>query len=138
VAKRRWKRNLAQAHLDQLAARYDIDIIWLTGRADRDWKEAQAFFMSQTVHIPRPWTMRLYLIALHEFGHLLSKQAVKLWESDPHDLEKHAACEGAAWGWAVANVDPDLRGYLTNESVEDIGYAIGLGTTAAARAAWDR
>lgn len=114
MAKPRWSRKLAEAHLIALSVRHDIDIIWLTGS---DWQHAEAFHVSGTVRIPRPYNMRYFLVALHEFGHLLDPTARKLWAQHPDVIAEYQACEAAAWGWALQNVPADLQRHLTKGEV---------------------
>lgn len=118
-----WNRALAIAHLEELAARHDIQLLWLTGREGVDWKYACAFHKSRTVHVPVPRNPRLYLVALHEFGHLLSPTAKRLWgASERPDVS--TACEGAAWGWAMGALHRDLAGKILRADLSHVEFGI--------------
>lgn len=112
-----WKRNVATEHLRQLARDHDLRITWA-----RDWMNSEA--SSCCVAIPRPWNARLYLVALHEFGHVLDPLARRLdRDVRPTVIDRdYMACEGAATGWAIAHVHDDLVAALPDNAVDYLGY----------------
>lgn len=118
-----WPRKLAQAHLLTLAARHDVEIVW---RLLSEHDNMEASIAARTVWVPRPYNFRMYLIALHEFGHILSPLAVKLHYANTTgtaDLQGYLACEGAAWGWAAENIDPDLAPWMGKRGAAGHGWA---------------
>lgn len=117
-----WNRALAIAHLEELAARHDIQLLWLTGREGVDWKYACAFHKSRTVHVPVPRNPRLYLVALHEFGHLLSPLAKRLWGATGADAS--TACEGSAWGWAMDHLHSALASKILRADLSHVEFGI--------------
>lgn len=99
-----------------MADRHGIEINWLSG----DWQEAESFITTRQVWVPKPYSRGLYLVALHEFGHIVSDLARELWD-DEHP-ESGMACEAAAWAWAVTNADEEL---MEGASWEDYRYGGG-------------
>lgn len=71
-------------HLKYLAAEHDIEIHWIP-----DWRYAASYETARYVTIPVPFTEWLYLVGLHEIGHIVG-------ESEPDEAE-----EGRAWLWAT-------------------------------------
>lgn len=106
----------ATEHLELLAERHGVEINWITGA----WKEAEAFYATRQVWVPKPWSRALYLVALHEFGHIVSDLARSLWDTD--DPDSDLACEAAAWGWAVHHAAPEL---MCNVTWDDLRYLGG-------------
>lgn len=68
----------AMIHLELLAVVWDIEVEWINGPM-----EAEAFPAARLVRIPRPRSRALFLIGLHEFGHVAA-----------------GPDERAAWKWA--------------------------------------
>lgn len=126
MAKRRpWKRSEATTHLEALGEAHDIDIGWLVGGEGYGWTSACAVFGTRQVFIPTPWVPRLYLVGLHEFGHLLSPLAVRLWKcGEETSADESTACEGAAWGWALAHIAPERLADFRRDDFEHVEYGM--------------
>jgi hypothetical protein len=105
-------------HFSLLGARHNIEVNYL----GPDWKEAEALLGTRQVFLPHPRSRALYLVGLHEFGHLISDLARSLFDSDENELEASLACEAAAWGWACKVADRELTGPLQQR---DLGYLKG-------------
>lgn len=140
MAKVRWARNRATVHLHWLAHEHGVTIRWMP--PGRMWTYAWAHPGTMLVEIPKPYNPRLYMVCLHEFGHVVSPLARELWdraqeheavEGEPGDLS--TAIEGAAWGWAFDHADVDLLRALTQPDFEWAQYGIveHLKTVVAAR-----
>lgn len=123
-----WKRNLARVHLTTLAGREGIKIKWVNGRGWMD--KAEAFGVARVVVIPKPYNAVQYLVALHEFGHVLAKMT---W-ADRTGFEIGEAkmmYEAAAWGWAVTHIHPTL-----DKLIDEKHFQRSLGVALATHA-WD-
>lgn len=81
-----WDELSATQHLEDLAEEHDIEITWTAGT---DWQESLSFVSARAVYIPVPTDFGAYLVALHEFGHILGTP------------EPDEATEGRAWLWAA-------------------------------------
>lgn len=74
-------------------------------------EEAEAYPGLRRVSVPRPSSGGRYLVALHEFGHVLDPLAKRHVASrDPY---RQILVEAAAWAWASRNGDPSL--YLARD-----------------------
>lgn len=102
----------ARAHIERLSSRHHVDV-----RAVKKMWDSEALVSARTVVIPDPTTPMRYLIALHEFGHLLDK--VSAMVVNHHE----AACEAAAWAWAVDHARPALLAHLTARDWHRVGHA---------------
>lgn len=122
-----WRRAEALAQLKRLARDNRIHVHWRNGPG---WlNEAMAHTSAsagrRTVVIPRPYNARQYLVALHEFGHLLGPlpEAQRLahpWTS----AEWKLISEGAAWGWAMEHIPDRLDVAIT---AHDLACTAGTG-----------
>jgi hypothetical protein len=103
-----WSRKIAEAHLRRLARKNDIKVRWIKGR---NWLvDAEAVITTREVVIPRPNNSRQYLVALHEFGHILGiDHRVLRREIDMTPGEVKLMTEAAAWAWALEHVAPELE-----------------------------
>ncbi len=116
--KRPWSTPAAENHFSLLGARHAIEVNYIEGR----WKEAEAMLSTRQVFVPHPRNRALYLVGLHEFGHIISDLARSLFDTDEDDLEPSLACEAAAWGWACNHADRELTGPLQQR---DLAYLRG-------------
>lgn len=119
MARRTFSRKLAEAHLLSLAARHDIEITWLMPFMGKH-EYAESFITTRQIRTPFPWNFRMYLIGLHEFGHILCPLAVELHRRFPTEdnLPGYIAKEAAADAWAIENIDPDLAHWVTARASE--------------------
>lgn len=102
-----WPRKRAEIHLKWLGQKHGVQIIWLPPGKGAMHGEASVGSRFPAVYIARPYTPLGYLIALHEFGHILSPLSRSLW-LDNSDADTEAACEGAAWAKGVQLADAVL------------------------------
>ena len=102
-----WSRKIAEQHLRRLGRKNHIKIHWLKGRK---WlSAAEAITTSREVRIPRPNNSRQYLVALHEFGHILGIDHRRLrLDIEMTPGESKLMVEAAAWAWALEHVSPEL------------------------------
>lgn len=105
-------------HVLRLAAEGNVQVTWTrTG-----WRKAMAFIEPHPhIYVPEIRRPRDYLFALHELGHVLSPDAVDLWERG--DRYSVILCEGAAWAWASAKADPRLLRHLRKKDWDTVAYA---------------
>lgn len=101
-----WPTDEARAHLDHLAERHGIEVVW-----SDNVPESHPTY--QMVWISEPTSGHRYLTALHEFGHCLDPEAVRLHTvcSRKDQRKNHALwmrCESAAWVWAFGAARPEL------------------------------
>lgn len=102
-------RRAAWSHLRQLATEQKIKLHPTKAR----W-QAEAHISTRQVFTPRRMTAPIdYLVALHEFGHILSTLANHLMVPPHPSAEQQAAAEGAAWSWAFSNAEPELLALMT-------------------------
>jgi hypothetical protein len=112
-------RRAAWAHLRHLAETNRIRM----HPTKRRWA-SEAHQHTRQVFVPRRMSEVIdYLVALHEFGHILSTLANRL-VTNHTPLERLAASEGAAWAWAVQNAEPELLEGATDKDWELIGSAL--------------
>lgn len=112
MARKPFPRKLVRNHVELLAGRYGIEINWIRN-PDAAWADD----LERSIGIAKPTDPQRYLVALHELGHLLDPEARRLGKqlarADARgavlDLGKLMACEGYAWGWAMAHVIPEVR-----------------------------
>ena len=110
----RWtaaQRAEAQDHIEALAARHKVEVIY--GESP-----AESFPQYQVVHVRTPTTPSRYLEAMHELGHAIDKEALGWWRREGNEAELRM--ESAAWVWAALNADPALMG---EASSRDWSYA---------------
>lgn len=101
-----WPRKRAEIHLEWLGQEHGVQVAWL--KAGAHWTTASATpGRWPVVHVPKPNTPRQYLVALHEFGHVLSDLAREL-DTAAHSEERYIACEGAAWAKAIELADLEI------------------------------
>ena len=111
-------RRAARAHLKRLASDQRIKM-----HTTQDRWRAEADVPSRQVFVPRKMVSALdYLIALHEFGHILSGLGRRI-HSDQL-LQPLAAGEAACWAWAVENAEPHLLRLMTEEDWDEVGRAM--------------
>jgi hypothetical protein len=132
----RWKRNVATVHLNTIAKRNGIKIRWVKGR---NWMEdSGAYEVAKMVYMPRPYTAKQYLVALHELGHLLGT----LKSSGRHELNVDSTpgayiylAEASAWAWAIEHTHPELEEAIMRG---DYAATVGAGMTSHAwELAWN-
>jgi len=104
MTKTPWPRKRTREHIDRLASDHGIAITWV-----RDWFDAESYPDTKIVFIPKPSCIFHYLVALHEFGHILDKDSRRLRKSSPYSMSSVLACEGHAWGWAMDHAIPEAR-----------------------------
>ena len=104
----RYQRTIAEQHLKAIGKKHGIAIHWIGGRG---WiHKAMAYHDGWRVDIPRPYSQQQYLVALHEFGHLLgpittdSRRTLNITEGDHFLLG-----EMGAWMWASNNISAGLH-----------------------------
>lgn len=77
--------------------------------------DSECHINTRQVWVPRQLRAPIdYLVALHEFGHILSPVAVHLF-SNHMPLERTAAMEAAAWAWAVQAAEPEVFDEMTEK-----------------------
>lgn len=94
-------------HVRDLAKEYGARITW-----EQRWHLSSSDDRNNLV-IPKPYNARLYMVCLHELGHIADPLARKLWDATErtHNLHRsrdYLACEAAATGWAIDHIDPQL------------------------------
>lgn len=97
----------ATAHLEAVAEAHNITVWWRRGI-----EGSEANQPLRIASIPRPRNGLLYLVALHELGHILCRDAESqydAWDEDPDDIEGEVTYEGAAWAWAAEHRDEGIR-----------------------------
>jgi hypothetical protein len=108
----RYSSNLAKVHLSTLVNKHGIRVRWCNGR---NWmSDALAYHAAWQVTIPHPYTVRQYMVALHELGHLLGPIGPDARNALPATEGEHQLLwEASAWGWAVTNVHAGLYEAIT-------------------------
>jgi len=102
-----WDRVCAEAHLEELATRHDIQLIWTD-------KPECAYSRHRIVWIRKPYSPESYLGALHELGHVVSPRARKheaRWDRGRNkvvEYDDELLMEAAAWAWAAWHMLPEL------------------------------
>lgn len=99
-----FSQALAEAHIQKLELKYKVEVRFVTGG------DGEALISSRSVYIPVLDTPERYLAALHEFGHIVCKEAIK-WHKKYMQSETLAdewMCETAAWAWAIREHYPIL------------------------------
>lgn len=72
------------------------------------WGDSEAIAATRQVFITDPTTPMRYLVALHEFGHLVDKVSAHVLHA-----KNRPEREAAAWRWAVENAEHDLLAFMT-------------------------
>lgn len=112
-------RRTAWTHLRALATDHGIKM----HKAKSRWR-SEAHLGTRQVWVPKEMRAPIdYLVALHEFGHILSPCAVHLW-SNHMPLERTTAMEAAAWAWAVQAAEPELFDEMTDKDWDLIAQAM--------------
>lgn len=123
-------RAAARQHLKALGAQHGVEIAWVSS-----WGLAEAWVEGKVVAIPRVRTGRDYLIGLHELGHCLALEAVRL--HDQFDTMTALACEGWAWAWAAANADREIARGLDAREWRLVASSFGSYVMMGATGAWE-
>lgn len=100
----------ARSHLEALERKHGIEV-----RIVHDWRDGEANVTTRQIWVPDPTTPLRYMIALHEFGHVLDKISGKVM------LHERPECEAAAWKWAIRHARPNLLDHLTTRDWNTIG-----------------
>lgn len=112
-------RRAAWAHLRSLAAEYRIKM-----HATKPRWDSECHINTRQVWVPRQLRAPIdYLVALHEFGHILSPLANQLISSNT-PLERLTAAEGAAWAWAVQSAEAHLIDLMGEDDWRQVGTAL--------------
>lgn len=106
---KRLDRAFARSHIVNAGEVYNVRIHW----TDKAYTDAESDVGTRQVWLPKVRTTVDYLVALHEFGHILSPLAVTLHNIG--NLQEEMACEAAAWGWAFENAAPELVDLLDDD-----------------------
>lgn len=110
-------RAAAWAHIDALAAEHSITVRVISGQ------HGEAHPTTRQVWVPDLRRPIDYLVALHELGHVCSKSALRF--HDRFDKKgahaDRAACETAAWSWAVEHVDTDVLPHIGRGTWQRLG-----------------
>lgn len=123
-------RGAAREHLRALAAEHGVEVSWVSS-----WGLAEAWVEGKVVAIPRIRTGRDYLVGLHELGHCISPEAVRL--HDQFATLTALACEGWAWAWAAANADPEIARGLDARQWRLVASSFGSYVMMGATGAWE-
>lgn len=112
----RWPRADATDHIRELAKANGVRIHW-----EQEWHQS-ASTEAHVIYIPKPYNARLYMVCLHELGHLLDPLARRLWQAcerthNRNRARDYLACEAAATGWAITNAHPQLVDCFPSEDV---------------------
>lgn len=107
VSNPRWPRADATDHIRELARANGIRIRWA-----QQWHQSTSTD-AHVIVVPKPYNARLYMVALHELGHLVDPLSRRLWAAterthNRYRARDYLACEAAATGWAIVNADPQL------------------------------
>lgn len=105
-------KDEARAHIQRLERKHEIEV-----RIVKDKWDSEAHIQTRQVWIPDPTTPLKYLIALHEFGHILDKISAKVMR------RSRAECEAAAWRWAIEHGRPELLDCLSPRDWLTVGKA---------------
>ncbi len=84
-------------HIEQLCKDNGIYIEWTT-KMIGEWPDAGALPKVPAVKIHKPSNDFLYMVALHEIGHVMTD----------HSSDRQLEREARAWDWAVENVQMDI------------------------------
>jgi hypothetical protein len=93
-------RAAAIEHVRELAKQHNLVISWV-----KKWETSTAI-QPNRLFIPRPWSGKLYLVALHEIGHFVDPTAKRHWETTR--VRDYLVSEAAATGWAIEHIDPGV------------------------------
>lgn len=114
-------------HVKSLAAEHGIRVTWVPR-----WRQAEAFWESKHVRIPRIKHPYDYLFCLHELGHCVTTTSVdaSAWSHGPRPEDfgdplrfLESLVEGAAWAWASAAALPSLTRHLRSKDWNTVAYA---------------
>lgn len=104
-----------------MAREHHISIHWKNGRGwmDKAHTTTSAAADLSIAVIPRPNNARQFLVAMHEFGHILgplprSERLSHHWTPGEWELIE----EAAAWGWAMEHIPDDLDRAITELDFE--------------------
>lgn len=107
----------AEAHVRQLAERHGILVRRVT-----TWEKAAARPDLRIVWVPKMRTNLDYLIAMHEFGHVLDRRAAKLYNQGGYeDSSTEIVMEAAAWAWGLKHLDRAVVGEMSEPLRREIG-----------------
>lgn len=100
-------RSQAWAHITELGERHRVKV-----RHAKTWAKSEAHAGTRQVWVPpRMHRPAMYLIALHEFGHVCQPSSRRILLTPYYEEDFFTATyasEGYAWGWAIDNARPDL------------------------------
>lgn len=105
------ERRRAYRHLRKLAEQLDVEINFVAGER---WERWEASASTRQVWIPRPTRPTLYMVGLHEMGHVASTVASE-WTPRYEEPGPNALIEGAAWAWGTLHAKPELAAYMGGE-----------------------
>lgn len=115
-----WDQDYAIQDLMDLAHDHSVSIIWDGGE--------YAITDHRVVHISTPYNAAKYLVALHEFGHILSprarhfeKRCSRPRTSSHAEYDDYALCEAAAWAWAARFCDDYLYEQISDKTWKQVG-----------------
>lgn len=103
-------------HVLRLAEEHSVQLVWA-----KRWYDADSIPGIGAAVVPIIKRPHDYFFALHEIGHVASKEARK-WD-DATDPEGTVIVEGAAWAWAVEQAIPALARYMRADDWDRVGYA---------------
>lgn len=103
-------QEAAENHVRKLARRLRIELHFTS-----DWEMWQAHPSTRQVWIPEITRPLLYLVALHELGHVASEVATSWSAQYDGDPGVQVLVEGAAWAWAVRAALPYLVAEMAGE-----------------------
>jgi hypothetical protein len=119
-----WPKKEAEQYLRKLGRKHKVKIHWIKGR---DWQyKAAASETARMVDIPRPYNVRQFLVALHEFGHIVGPMPnSRRLDYDMTPGEFKLMMEAAAWAWAMEHV-PDTI-YHKHVTLRAVAATAGTG-----------
>lgn len=113
------QRARAAEHIIELGRRHTIKV-----RRVSTWEKAAARPDLRVVWVPRVRTKMDYVVALHEFGHVLDRRAARLYAregDEPADTANEIVMEAAAWAWALKHLDRTVVGEMSEPLRREIG-----------------
>lgn len=108
----------ARAHVADLVARHRLMVATCS-----TVEGAESFPAVRAIRVPHVTNPRTYLVALHEIGHVLSRNARRL--ATRFDFPGEFACEAWAWSWACEAVPPAIASTMTPRDWRNVGQLLG-------------
>lgn len=118
-------------HVQSVAEQHGVEVHWTA----RSWDTAEAWpGGTPRVSLPKIRAARDYLASLHEIGHCVDPNALRMTNAAGH--YENVLCESAAWAWAMEQVAKRFVRHIRAEDWNFVAY--GWRTYLAEGTGWNR